>query len=307
MSIARSNFLEDVRGIEEAVQLDPVSRGASTPAGNQGVAVLRRGILITSLITIERFVRDRTNELLHELGRWPARYQDLPVKLRDAAQLRSLSYLQRYAEMLRRQGDDYEEELQREISRMAKTVQSPIGFTRFITGDHTGNISDQSIKEILSMFQITDCWKSFREFSSEIGFGVPSVHETLRDIIRKRHRSAHSPNYYPTASDVSGIHRDILCIGICYDVSMTATIEQAVVNWERWRDGSCNWQDNVDAYLVYPANKNYKLKKIGSKRAIRFLESADDARKYTPLSNSGRISVLITSSDTARPTSWQIL
>lgn len=119
MSAARSEFMTSLFGLHQAIGLEAVAHGATGAPVAPGVSVLRRGILVAGLIALESFVRERTNEALRMLERWPRSYEDLPEKLRVAARLSSLSYLQQFARMLKRQDEDFEAELRVEIGKMA--------------------------------------------------------------------------------------------------------------------------------------------------------------------------------------------
>ncbi len=119
MSVARGEFLRSLAGISEAIALEPLAQGATSAIISPGVFVLRRGILVASLIALETFVRDRTSEALRTLERWPKSFEDLPEKLRVSARLNALSHLQKFARMLRQQDEEYETELRDEIAKMS--------------------------------------------------------------------------------------------------------------------------------------------------------------------------------------------
>ena len=206
MSAARDNFLDNLAGLIEAVDLQSGVKGATGIHISAGITVLRRGISVAALVMFETFIRDRTEELLNDLGGWPAQFADLPQGIRDASQLHALTHLQRYANMLKREEMDYEVELKDELAKMASTSGASRRFTRFVSGDYTGNISPESFKDLLGIFQIKDCWASFQKFSSEIGFGVPNTREQLSNVIRKRHKSAHTSKHTPTTADLT-IHQ----------------------------------------------------------------------------------------------------
>ena len=154
MSVARDEFAKNLAGISEAINLEPLAQGATNALISPGIFVLRRGILIASWIALEAFVRDRTSEVLHTLERWPKSFEDLPEKLRLAARMNALSHLQQFAKMLRRQGEDYETELRNEIAKMSSGHGTVQQFSRFISGDHTGNLSDENIRDILFSLQV---------------------------------------------------------------------------------------------------------------------------------------------------------
>jgi len=307
VSVSRTQFKQDLVGLTKAVALDPIATGANQATTNPGVVVLRRGILITALIALETFVRDRTSELLQRLGTWPARYDDLPQKLRDASLLNALSSLQRYANMLKRQQDDYQAELISELKKMSSNQGPSYSFTKFVAGDYTGNISDSSLTELLSNFQVNDCWTSFRGFSSDIGFGVPSVHELLKDVVRKRHRSAHAAGFIPTAADIANLGADLLCIGLCFDMALSASVEQALAHWKEWSEGKRKWRDAVDLYFVDPYGAKFRLRRHNFKRSLRVLANADEASAMVPRPLAGRTIIIVHRDLASKPISWDLI
>jgi RiboL-PSP-HEPN len=306
MSAARHQFILDIDGLTEAVSLESIAAGATGTGARPGTIILRRGMLVAALIALETFIRDRTVELLARLSMWPASFQDLPQRFRDASILHSLSDLQRYASMLKRQNEDYEMELFSELNLMASSRGPSFGFTKFISGDYTGNISEDSLKDLLAKFQIKDCWNSFRLFSSDIGFGVPSVQEILRDIVRNRHRSAHSSGFSPTASDVTSLAANLICLGICFDCAMTTSVEQSVAKWRDWSDGKTSWRNDLNIYFADPVQLKYRLKKLGGTRALRIVDDERQAAAFIPRPQPGHSTVLVTRDTSLRPIKWLI-
>lgn len=307
MSAARSQFIQSLQGLSAAASLDAITSGSTTTVVNPGVSILRRGILIAALIALETFIRDRTAELIDDLGQWPAKFEDLPQSFRDAALLDSLSHLQRYATMLKRQNENYELEITSEIKRMSSNIGPSFQFTKFIAGDYTGNISDRSLKALLGIFQIKDCWAKFRTFSSEIGLGFPSVDEVMKEVVKKRHRSAHAAAFIPSATDITGLEGKLFCLGICFDVSMSSSIELALVKWKNWADGSLDWRSAVDLYFIDKDKDKYRLKKSTAKKSIRVLSDKLDAPKFIPKGARGTTSVLVWRDEAQIPREWTLI
>jgi hypothetical protein len=307
MSSARAQFLLAIHGLNDALSLDPLAAGAIAVPERPGIAILRRGMLVAALIALETFIRDRTSELLERLSRWPASYEQLPQRFRDAALLNALSHLQRYALMLKRQQEDYESEIISQVSLMASYRGPVFGFSKFISGDHTGNLSEEGFRSLVSNFQIGNCWEAYKQFSAEVGFGIPSVKERLNDIVRKRHRSAHAAAYCPTSDDITTLPSKLTCLSICFDVSMTASVEQALAGWEAWTQGTTNWRNALDLYLVDPHGGKFRVFRPGSTRALRVLAVATDARATLPRPPRGRIGVMVTRGPSSVPQRWDIL
>ncbi len=307
MSVARDEFMRSLSGIGAAIELESVAQGSMVATISPSIFVLRRGILIAGLIALEAFVRDRTSEALRTLERWPRSYEELPEKLRIASRLSALAHLQQYAKMLKRQGDDYEGELRTELKKMASGNDSVLQFTKFVAGDYTGNISDNGLKDLLSSLQVHDCWNSFRQFAADSGIGVPSVQEIVKSTVRKRHRSAHSAGYTPTATEISELHSDLLCIAMCFDVSVTSSMEQALAASGKWAQGETQWKAGVALYLAQPHRTGFRLLKHGRRRALHVVTDIVAARSRIPRPDNGMIAVLVQHDSSGRPISWDVL
>jgi len=307
MSISRGEFLRSLNGIAEAIALEPLAQGATRTLVPPGLFVLRRGILIASLIALETFVRDRTAEALRALERWPKSFEDLPERLRTAARFNALTNLYNFAKLLKRNNEDYEAELREEISKMASGQGTVQQFSKFVAGDYTGNISDASLKDLLSCFQVNDCWNSFRYFAADVGIGIPSVQEVVKDTIRKRHRSAHSASYTPTVTDISDLRSDLLCIAICFDVSVSSSMEQALAFSSEWASGERNWRDGVNLFIGRPAPAGLRLIKHGTRRALRVVADTAEAKSRIPRAKAGEIAVFVLQDAASRPVTWDIM
>jgi hypothetical protein len=122
VSVARGEFLRNLTGISEAIALEPLAQGATNTTISPGMFVLRRGILVASLIALETFIRDRTSEALRVLERWPKSFEDLPERLRLASRMNALAHLQQFARMLRRQGENFETELRNESEKWRRDM-----------------------------------------------------------------------------------------------------------------------------------------------------------------------------------------
>ena len=305
MSEARASLLNDVKALDVAVAPSTIGQGTGV-AVNPGLGVLRRGAAITALVMLESFVRDRTEEILEELQHWPARYEDLPKRFRDRATIDALPHIEKFARMLQRRGEDYEKEIFTQVGRMVTMSPPALQFTKFIAGDYTGNLSAQSIKELLKIFGVRDCWNSMRTLSADVGFGVPSVEEVLKGIVMRRHRSAHVAGYTPAASDVMELPHTLRLIGICIDAALSAAIHVAVNDWRKWVADGFSWRDTLEIYFLVRHGSRFRLIKKGAKRATRIVDAAADAK----LSLSGKVSgvtrLVVEQGADGRPTGWDV-
>ncbi len=163
------------------------------------------------------------------------------------------------------------------------------------------------MKDLLSSLQVKDCWTSFRVFAADAGIGVPSVHEVVRNIVRKRHRSAHSASYTPTATDVAGLKSDLLCVAMCFDVSVSSSMEQSLSSTNDWADGNCDWRLGVNLYTAKPVHRGLKLTKCGRQRALRVVADVIEVKSNIPRAAPGEIAVLVVHDSSGRPISWDIL
>ena len=307
MSPAREEFLRNLIGISEAISLEPVAYGSTSTSVLPGIFVLRRGILVAGLIALESFVRDRTAEALRTLERWPRSFEDLPEKLRLAARLNALSHLQQFARMLKRQNENYEDELKIEIAKINSGQGTVLQFSKFVSGDRTGNLSDETLKELLACLQVKDCWPTFRSFASDVGIGVPSVQEVVKAIVRKRHQSAHTAGYTPTATDIAELRSNLLCVAMCFDVSVSSSMEQSLMSSAAWAGGLCIWRSSVNVFIAKPSDRGFRLLKVGRARAVHLVRDLQEAKNRVPRPPAGQISVLVIQDPTGRPISWDVI
>lgn len=314
MSIARGSFLKDVNALEKAVSLSTIVAAQEQERGrhsgileNPGLDVLRRGAAITGLVMLEDFIRNRTEELLDAMQRWPARYEDLPRRFRHRATIEALPLIARFAQMLRgRDDENYEAEIIAQVRRMVSVSPPRFQFTKFIAGDYTGNISDTETQKLLKAFQVKDCWRSMQKLSADVGFGVPSVEEVLKTIVDNRHRSAHAARYTPTASDVMELPYSLRLVGICIDAALSASVTVALNEWRAWVGEDFDWRQKLDIYLVVPRGAKCYLIKKGAKKATKILDDASDAKAFLPRKVASATRLVVIQGADRRPKAWDI-
>ena len=305
MSAAREIFLRDVRELRAAISLPSLTE-ASSASSQPGVGVLRRGAAITGLVMLETFVRDRTNEILDELRSWPAHYEDFPARFRRRATIDALGHLEKYARMLKRQGGDFEQEIIEQASLIASMSPPAFRFTKHIAGDYTGNLSARGAEELLRVFQVKDCWKSMHLLSTDVGFGVPSVHEVLKSVVRNRHQSAHSPGYSPAAQDVLQLPENLRLVAICVDAAISASVRVALHRPQIWNSSDFDWRSTLEIFFLIPSGSKFRLIRRGARKATRILNSTVSARTSLPRKAPTITRLLVEQGPDQRPVAWDI-
>jgi hypothetical protein len=304
VSAARQRFLGDVAGIRGALALDPLATGSGGAVDPPAIIVLRRGILIAAFIALETFIRARCVEVVSQLGNWSGSYDDFPAKFRDAALFGAVSNLQKYAQMLKRQGEDYNGEIASEISLLGQTGGPVYNFSRHIAGDYTGNVSVSSVKEMMAAFGVKDCWNEFRQIAAAIGYGVPSIEELLKSLATRRHRSAHVAGYAPTTNDTQHLADQLIALGACIDLALTSSTRRALAHWTEWRDDDVKWRANVRLFMVDEESGKFRLLAAGQSRALKVKPTIEDIRNAIPAAQPGQ-TLLIAQRDSRKvPISW---
>lgn len=307
MSVARQEFAENLKGVREAISLEPIAQGSLGAAISPGIVVLRRGMMVASLIALEGFIRDRTNEITVKFQDWPRAFDDLPSKLRMAARLEALGHLQKFSRVLKRQGEDYEAELRSELAKMVSGHGTVLQLTRFVAGDFTGNLSATGLGDLLKAFQVFHYWEGFRSLASDTGFGVPSVEEVVKNIVTWRHKSAHVPGYVPNASDIIELDKKLLCVAMCFDVALTAAAQAAIETSSEWLDDGFDWTKRYVLYLSEFVGSKYRISKYGAKRAAAIVDNIGLSKERLPNAGAGKIRVVVENDQSGLPTAWQIL
>lgn len=306
MKSAREDFLADVAALGDAVSPDGVGAGAGI-AVEPGVGVLRRGAAITALIMLETFFRRRVEELLDELAQWPRGFGDFPDRFRNRATIEALPHIERFAKMLRREGEDYEAVIREQVGLMTSVSVGSLRFTKFVAGDYTGNLSERVVEELLKVFQVRGCWAGMHSLSADVGFGVPSVKEVLNTIVRNRHRSAHVVRFTPAAADVSELPQNLHLVGICIDAALSASVRVAVDDWRAWLSEGFDWRARLRIYFIIPSGGRFRLVKRGANRATRVVDAVGEARVSLPANVCGGTCLLVEKSSDGRPKSWDII
>ena len=96
--------------------------------------------------------------------------------------------------------------------------------------------------------------------------------------MHRRHRSAHSANYSPTATDIAGLRADLLCVAMCFDVSISSSMEQSLSSAEDWANGNCDWRAGVNLYTAKPCAGGLRLMRFGRKRALHVVRDLSERR-----------------------------
>lgn len=303
MSIARGNFLRDISELRAAVRLTLVTDKSGT-ADRPGARILRRGAAIAGLVMLESFVRDRTNEMLDELQRWPAKYEDLPERFRRRATIDALGHLQKFARMLKGQGSDFESEVIEQTRRISSMSSPAPKFTKHFAGDYTGNLSTNGLKELLGVFHVKDCWRGMDSLGSDIGLGVPSVKAVLETIVRNRHNSAHVAGYSPAAHDMEELPENLNLLAICLDTMLSASVRIALTDWRKWE--RVDWNSRLEIFVVIPKGSKFRLVRQGASRATKVVTSALDARSFLPRKAPTTTRLLVEQGPDRRPMAWDI-
>ena len=305
MSVAREIFAKEITALAEAVLLPNVG-SASGLSYEPGISVLRRGAAIAGLVMLETFIRDRTEEILVRMQHWPAQFEDFPDRFRRRATIDALPNIAKYAKMLLRDNGDYEGEVIEQAGRIASMVPPAFQFTKFIAGDYTGNISVSSTEDLLKVFQVKDRWSTMHALSAEIGFGVPSIKEVLKAVVRNRHQSAHVAGYVPTVTDIVELPKNIQAIGICVDTALSASTEVALNDWREWVEETFNWRAGLEIYFISRKARKYRLIRNGANRATKIIERAADAKSHLPRKRPGITRLLVEQGEDGRPKTWDI-
>jgi hypothetical protein len=263
-------------------------------------------LAISALVYLESFVRDRTEEILQDLGSWPGNYDDLPENFRDAALLHSLQGLHRYAKLQKREGEDYRAFITTEAEKIASTTGPSYRYSKFIAGDFTGNLSEELFKNILSYFQVKDCWTIFHTVSSRVGFGVPSVKNVLLEITRNRHASAHQRGFVPSTDFISGLPNNLLLLALCFDLATTASVRLALANWRNWSTGDVQWLNATTLWLIDPANARFRLRQWDRNRAHRLIDQPQLAGGILGASPTGKTTAVIERDSAGLPVAFMI-
>ncbi len=227
MASSRSSFLERVNSLKCSLESESVQTKVATDVNNKehnSVArILRNGLTVVGFVTLEDFIKQRTSEVLAQVGTKGIPFTQLPEKLQSASTHGALKAL---AFQLKIRSDQQEKlsYIQDHASKIASTTSSAYELSEHTFGYDQSNVTHETIHQTLLAFNVDKPWDQITSISSRLGLlGLPAK-STYIGAASRRHKAAHVASADIPKADLEQFIKEAFAIAISYDLLISKAL-----------------------------------------------------------------------------------
>ncbi|KAA2240318.1 hypothetical protein F0L74_29600 [Chitinophaga agrisoli] len=206
-------------GILQHTLTDPIiiDGPAANVVHNERARFLRNGLAIISFNILEDFFKQRIGEVLQHVATSPVQFQRLPVKIQEATLLSSLAGIQKIADRMRKNGEDWRTFIQTEANKLSSSAAMPYLLSSYGMGYKNSNLSEEEIASFLGAFQVEGAWQGIEQVTNLIGCSVISAKTQFVNAANRRHAAAHDPNVQTPLTDIKDFANCVKSIALGFD------------------------------------------------------------------------------------------
>ena len=261
MANSRASFLERINSLKNSLESESVLTKAATSVNrehNSVARILRNGLTVVGFVTLEDFIKQRTSEVLSQVGTKGIPFTQLPDKLQSASThgaLKALSF------QLKIRSDQHEKltYIQEHASKIASTTASAYELSEHTFGYDQSNVTHETILQTLLAFHVDKPWHQITAISSRLNLlGLPAQ-ATYIGAATRRHRAAHVASADIPKSDLEQFVKEAFAIAISYDLLISKALNN-ISNFDtNYLDGSTKISStDIDWRVVKKVNNEWK-------------------------------------------------
>lgn len=236
MPTAKSQFLERVQSLRQSLEIEAVTNKSLSEALHNRVAkMLRNGLAVVGFAALEDFIKSRTSEVLDSVGLTGVPFNQLPEKLREAATYGAVTALSYQLNL--RAKTDRTAYIQEHAQKIASTANAAYELTPHAFGYGQANLQDQTVKETLKSFSISDPWGQMTALGSRLGLVALPLEETFKNAAIRRHKAAHVANSDIPQSDLRQYVKESLAIAIGFDWLISNALRRLIAQDPNYLNG----------------------------------------------------------------------
>lgn len=237
MPVAKTLFLERISALRRSAVIEAVSNKSLAERNHNDVAkMLRNGLAVVGFAALEDFIKKRTSEAVSEIGTSSVQFKDLPEKLQAAATYDAVKALS-YQLSIRPDKEECITYVQEHALKLASTASTAYEITPHAFGFDEANVKFETIKRILTSFQIRDPWSEMTLLSSRLGItGLPLV-DIYKNAAIRRHKAAHVAHADTPQNDLNQFVTDAFAIAIGFDALLSRALKKIKKNDKKFLNG----------------------------------------------------------------------
>lgn len=274
MESIKADLIERIRGLALSIEKDDVQNRALTNRQedidhNSAAKMLRNGLAVVSFASLEDFIKKRSSKAMTELNNCSVNFNELPVKLQNAATFEILSALSYQMSLLDKA--DRTNYIQNHAKNISSTLTTNYELSIHTFAHSQANINANVIKDILKSFNIEDPWFQMSSIASILGLtsSLP-LDQIFKNAALRRHRAAHVAGVDIPPTDLKQFVKEAFAIAITFDALLSKAVQKISENNDDFlrNNGSLNANDVKVRTIKFVDNK-WKEYKGNSTRAYR--------------------------------------
>jgi hypothetical protein len=208
------------------LDIDAFSVAASSPAllvgstsatdANEAARLTRNGLAVVGLAIFERYVRDRSSELLSALS-GQLSLSMLPKPLQDAVTRDIWGLTAGLVKTMDRGGEDPLPLIHRTSQAIASTATSPANLAEISLLWMGSNMSKSHLADVLRRLGAKDGWQEMTALSLRAGFPASDMCVVMKSLLDDRHRAAHRADADISLIALRTVPRNTLALAMAFD------------------------------------------------------------------------------------------
>lgn len=219
---ARISFVKTLSVLKDCLSDQAlIDKTPSDVTHNLRAAMLRQGLAVLTFSAMEEFIRERTGEVLLELGGQGLKFSDFSVALQTATTIGALEGV-RFRLKLQSQTDKISW-LSTAVSSIAKrsALKDITELSKYSFGYAASNLDEEDVNKILKAFGVDAPWEQMTHLANRIGLVLLSPKTEFESIKRRRHSSAHALNSIVPYGDLLDSLKSTLAICLTFDLLLS--------------------------------------------------------------------------------------
>lgn len=228
---ARDDFIPRYHAFNASLSSDAIqAQGPHEIIHNQSAQLFRNGLAVVGFNSLEDFIKKRTSEALTSLSSFNIPFSHLPEKIRNACTTGTISSL-KFQTDLRKSHQEKLSFIHDAASKIASTsVDINYQLYEMAFGYDSSNISNTTVKNILSAFNVNDPWSQIDRLTSRLNIGGRNLSNSFSNAAIRRHKAAHTATADTPQLDLVDFIKDAVSIAISFDALITLAIDEIKLN-----------------------------------------------------------------------------
>lgn len=306
MPSAKDEFLSRILSFEQSLSSDAVKNKillAENKTHNEIARMLRNGLAVVGFAALEDFIKNRSAEIVSQIGQSGVPFYNLPEKLQNAATYEAIKALN--FQINHRGRSEKIPYIQEHAEKIASTRHSVYDLSEHIFGYEQSNVTAETINRILISFNIHQPWQQMKMLASRLSLTGLPLEETFRSAAKRRHRAAHVASADTPESELRQYIQEAYAVCISFDLLLTKALKQIQAMDNDYLTGQVKIQaTQISLRHVKYIDRRWKEYTENANRAIKVSNEKEDAISAARVRANSVNDVLIEYNEDTKISNW---